>query len=57
MLVLHGREQNGKITVKELEGGCMYFIDGEELTPLEVTKLALYFALNCEENVLETQGE
>lgn len=32
-----------------LESGIMHIIDGEELTPLEVSKLALYYSLNLED--------
>lgn len=41
-------EKNGKLHVDELQDAQMFVIDGEELTPLEVTQLAYYFALNWE---------
>lgn len=39
-------EKDGKLHVDELQDAQMFVIDGEELTPLEVTRLAYYFALN-----------
>lgn len=37
------------VFVDILNGGEMFTIDGEELTPLEVSKLALYYSLNLED--------
>lgn len=48
MMNLNCKEQHGILSVDELQEGEMYTINGEELTPLEVSKLALYFALNWE---------
>lgn len=39
-------EQDGKLICDEMKDAQMFVIDGEELTPLEVTQLAYYFALN-----------
>jgi hypothetical protein len=39
------------VNVDYLEEGQMFIVDDEELTPLEVTKLALYYSLNLEENL------
>lgn len=38
--------ENGSLYVDELRNPQMFIIDGYELTPLEVSKLAYYFALN-----------
>lgn len=56
MIVLTCSEKNGKLSVEEMREGVMYFVDGEELTPLECTKLALFYALNCDK-VLENTHE
>ena len=39
---------NSIINVDMLEEGAMYKIGDEELTSIEITKLALYYSLNLE---------
>lgn len=39
-------EKKGKLYVDEMTDPRMFVIDGQELTPLEVSQLAYYFALN-----------
>lgn len=39
-------EKDGKLYVDEMTDPRMFVIDGQELTPLEVSQLAYYFALN-----------
>lgn len=46
MMILICKESKGTMQVDVHDEGVMYMIDGEELTPLEVTKLALYYSLN-----------
>lgn len=43
--------KNKIVNVDMLEGGEMFIIEDEELTPLEITKLALYYSLNLEDNL------
>ena len=43
-IVISSKEEGETITVDIMQDGMMNFLDGEELTPLEVSKLALYFA-------------
>lgn len=38
----------GIIQLDILEYGQMHIIDGQELTPIEVSKLALYYSLNLD---------
>jgi hypothetical protein len=42
--------EDGTLFCEELKNPQMFIIDGEELTPLEVSKLAYYFALNWDED-------
>ena len=42
---------NKIVNVDMLEEGYMFTIEDEELTPIEITKLALYYSLNLEENL------
>ena len=42
-------EVDGKLICDEMKDAQMFVIDGEELTPLEVTQLAYYFALNWDD--------
>jgi len=57
-IVISSKEEGETITVDIMQDGMMHFIDGEELTPLEVSKLALYFALNYEQidSIIEEAG-
>jgi len=48
MINLVCKEIDGKLNVDIMQEGRMYVIDGEELTPIEVSKLALYFLLATE---------
>lgn len=36
------------VQVDVLDAGVMHTVNGEELTPLEISKLALYYTLNME---------
>jgi len=36
------------VELEVLDYGQMHTIDGEELTPIEVSKLALYYSLNLD---------
>ena len=48
-------KSNGCIVqIDILDSGVMHTVNGEELTPLEISKLALYYSLNME---LETCKE
>lgn len=38
----------GIVQLDILEYGQMYIIEGQELTPIEVSKLALYYSLNLD---------
>jgi len=51
-------EKDGKLYCDEMTDPQMFVIDGQELTPLEVSQLAYYFALNWESEVsTEKQGK
>ena len=39
---------NNTVNVDILQDGIMHKIEDEELTPIELTKLALYYSLNLE---------
>jgi hypothetical protein len=41
--------EDGTLYCEELKNPQMFVIDGHELTPLEVSQLAYYFALNWDE--------
>lgn len=49
-------EKDGKLICDEMQNAQMFTIDGEELTPLEVTQLAYYFALNWDWEVKQSIG-
>lgn len=45
------KEDKGIMKVDVMKEGQMFTINGEELTPLEVTQLAYYYALNWDWDV------
>lgn len=49
MMNLQAKSAGCIVQLDVLELGIMHIIEGEELTPLEVSKLALYYSLNLED--------
>ena len=50
MMNLQAKNKGCVVQLDILEDPQMYFIDGEELTPLEVSKLALFYSLNLDKD-------
>lgn len=50
MMNLQAKNKGCVVQLDILEDAQMYFIDGEELTPLEVSKLALFYSLNLDKD-------
>ena len=48
MMNLQVKTNGYVVQVDVLGAGVMYTVNGEELTPLEISKLALYYSLNME---------
>lgn len=57
MMNLQAKSAGCIVQLDVLESGIMHIIEGEELTPLEVSKLALYYSLNLEDESCKESKE